>query len=91
MPSPGVGLRAWVPSPTLKGILGFCRPGVYFLPATPSSNLLLCVDVLPPSTEVGVLFVSPVFVCHFCMSGAEGMCPSVILGSLFNGKYSCVL
>lgn len=58
MPSPGVGLRAWVPSPTLKGILGFCRPGVYFLPATPSSNLLLCVDVLPPNTEVGVLFVS---------------------------------
>ena len=38
-----------------------------------------------------ILFVSPVFICHFRVLGAEGLCQGVILWKLLHVKYSFVL
>lgn len=42
-------------------------------------------------TEMIILFASPVFICHFRVFGAEGLCQSVILWNLLNVKNSFVL
>lgn len=89
MPSPGVRLWAWVPSPILHGRFGLCCPCVYFLPTilarSPADGfvLMLCLS----HTQMRILFVSPAFVCMF---GAEELCQSVILWILLNGKCSFV-
>lgn len=89
MPSPGVRLWAWVPSPILRGRCGLCRPCVYFLPTTLARSpadcfvLMLCLS----HTQTRILFVSLAFICMF---GAEELCQSVILWILLNGKCSFV-